>query len=416
MDNVKLLDLIDVEVFQQIQDGFSDYTGMAAIITDSNGVPITKGSGFTEFCMELTRNSEEGRKQCEQCDKNGALLTLKNGHATVYKCHAGLIDFAAPIMLNGEFLGSCIGGQVRTGEIDEELLKRNSVQYGIDEEKYLNASRKIECLSEYDVQRAANFIEKIAHCLSKLAYNNYLKLEQSRHMEEVAKSQAEFVMNTSMELQKNVDNWTQRVEEIVQSETDLQRKSKLSTLLQNSRDMSSHIANTIDYIKVSENQVEIMETQYLLSDLAEQLKNGIKEEAMAKNMPTEISLADDSDKKLFGDVGRIGQLINKFLHAIIMDKTEGKIEVSLSTIKRSYAAVLCIEITDFDSNITEEEVEYFHDYFHKDIKEAVPDEKYSMDMRISLTNIIFNKMSCEVSSQREGKNFIIRIFVPQLAI
>ena len=55
MAEFSLTDLIDVSVLQQIQDGFSQYTGMAALTTDADGVPVTKGSGFTAFCMDLTR-------------------------------------------------------------------------------------------------------------------------------------------------------------------------------------------------------------------------------------------------------------------------------------------------------------------------------------------------------------------------
>ena len=34
---------------QKIQDAFSDMSGMAALTTDRDGVPVTQGSNFTEF-------------------------------------------------------------------------------------------------------------------------------------------------------------------------------------------------------------------------------------------------------------------------------------------------------------------------------------------------------------------------------
>ncbi len=84
MSGLKLVDLIDVDTLQRLQDGFSSFTGMAALTTDENGVPITKGSGFTEFCMGLVRCSQEGRKRCEECDRNGAILTMENAQSMVY--------------------------------------------------------------------------------------------------------------------------------------------------------------------------------------------------------------------------------------------------------------------------------------------------------------------------------------------
>ena len=135
MSDLKLTDLIDVTTLQKIQDGFSDYTGMAALITDATGTPVTIGSGFTDFCQKLTRQSMLGRKRCEECDKLGALQTLKDGKPAVYDCHAGLVDFAAPIMLGDRMIGSFIGGQVLPEEpnlekkITKTLIKSNPLNY-----------------------------------------------------------------------------------------------------------------------------------------------------------------------------------------------------------------------------------------------------------------------------------------------
>lgn len=96
MKEIKLTALIPPDLLQQFQDGFSEFTGMASLITDENGVPVTVGSGFTDFCTNLTRKSPIGCKRCEQCDKNGALQTFRNKKPTVYRCHAGLIDYASP--------------------------------------------------------------------------------------------------------------------------------------------------------------------------------------------------------------------------------------------------------------------------------------------------------------------------------
>ena len=55
-------------LLQEIQDLFSDATGLAAIAVDMEGNYITKGSNFTDFCMKYTRGSEEGRRRCVKCD------------------------------------------------------------------------------------------------------------------------------------------------------------------------------------------------------------------------------------------------------------------------------------------------------------------------------------------------------------
>ena len=52
-----LTDLIDVEILQRIQDGFSNTTGIAALTTDAGGIAVTEGSNFTDFCMKCNMST-----------------------------------------------------------------------------------------------------------------------------------------------------------------------------------------------------------------------------------------------------------------------------------------------------------------------------------------------------------------------
>lgn len=173
MQELTLKQLIDPQVLQKIQDGFAKLTGMAALTADANGVPVTEGSNFTEFCSKLTRKSSLGCKLCEECDKNGGLETRRAGMATSYFCHAGLVDFAAPIMLDGNFIGSFIGGQVLTEEPDEKQYREIAHKLDIDEDTFVDALHKVSIVPKEKVQSAAEFLYTIAEVLSTIAYTSY---------------------------------------------------------------------------------------------------------------------------------------------------------------------------------------------------------------------------------------------------
>ena len=66
-NEITLTDLFEVEMLQRLQDSFCKMTGFAAIITDAEGVPVTKGTNFTDFCNKYTRNSPIGCLRCQQC-------------------------------------------------------------------------------------------------------------------------------------------------------------------------------------------------------------------------------------------------------------------------------------------------------------------------------------------------------------
>lgn len=179
MSDIKLTELISVGTLQEIQDGFAKLTGMAALTTDETGAAVTRGSNFTEFCMEITRKSPIGCRRCEECDRSGGEKTMLTKKAVSYSCHAGLTDFAAPIMLNGEMIGSFIGGQVLTEEPDEEHFREIARDMGVDEDKYIAALRKVKIVNKQQVEAAADFLFIIANLLSKTAYDAYISKQSN---------------------------------------------------------------------------------------------------------------------------------------------------------------------------------------------------------------------------------------------
>ncbi|PRY20054.1 histidine kinase/DNA gyrase B/HSP90-like ATPase [Aliiruegeria haliotis] len=108
----KLEDLMSVETLQKIQDNFSTAVGVAMVIVDPKGEPITKPSGFSSFCNAI-RKHPEWQQRCFHCDAVGGQAALSTGEPSIYKCHCGLMDFSAPISIRGEYLGAATCGQVK---------------------------------------------------------------------------------------------------------------------------------------------------------------------------------------------------------------------------------------------------------------------------------------------------------------
>lgn len=162
---MELKDFIDFKMLQDIQDQFSDATGLAAIAVDANGNYITKGSNFTDFCMKYTRNSPEGLRRCVKCD---------NECTGTYFCHAGLMDFASDIIINGERVGAVIGGQVLPKEPDYDEFRRIANELGINEEAYIAALKKVPIRSEKTIRRAAGMLGSLMNQLINLEYLKHL--------------------------------------------------------------------------------------------------------------------------------------------------------------------------------------------------------------------------------------------------
>lgn len=119
-NNIKISDFINVEEYQEMQDNWTKATGIGFITVDSEGKPVTKQSGFTDFCQAL-REKEEYRDLCYYCDACGGRKARKIGKPYVYTCHTGLVDFAIPIMLGDQYVGAILAGQVNAQ--DKDTLK-----------------------------------------------------------------------------------------------------------------------------------------------------------------------------------------------------------------------------------------------------------------------------------------------------
>lgn len=152
---------VDLTELQRIQDQFSDATGLAAIAVDAAGNYITEGSNFTDFCMKYTRGCAEGLARCVRCD---------NECTGTYYCHAGLMDFASDIMVEGEKVGAIIGGQVLPNEPDSEKFCAIARELGIDESAYLKALKKVPIRTEKMIRASANLLANVVNQWVNLCY------------------------------------------------------------------------------------------------------------------------------------------------------------------------------------------------------------------------------------------------------
>ena len=176
IENIKLLDVIDRSMLQSLQDAFAKATGMAALATDENG-PVTELSNATDFCIKYTRNSPVGCERCNKCDLEGGKEANRTGRPSVYYCHAGLVDFAAPIILNGKHIGSLIGGQVLTEAPDEDKFRKIASEIGVNPDEYIAALRKVKIVPKEQVDAAATLLYQMANALSEAGYQKLLALE-----------------------------------------------------------------------------------------------------------------------------------------------------------------------------------------------------------------------------------------------
>lgn len=161
---MEILDLIDKERLQLLQDLFADATGVAVSMIDKEGKHVTKVSNFLDFCMKYTRGSKVGLERCQKCDMEGV---------GTYFCHAGLMDFAADIVVNGEKLGAILGGQVLPAPPDYDKFRQVAKEIGVDPDEYIEALKEVPIKTEAGIRAAADLMSEMINMLVNIEYIRY---------------------------------------------------------------------------------------------------------------------------------------------------------------------------------------------------------------------------------------------------
>ncbi|HMM21097.1 MAG TPA: PocR ligand-binding domain-containing protein [Selenomonadales bacterium] len=161
-------EIVNTRILQEIQDKFCEATGLAAVIVDIDGKPVTTPSNFRRFCNYI-RSSPKGLDRCMACDDRGGRRATENHKAVVYHCHSGLTDLAAPIIVHNEYLGAFLAGQVILTEDDYDAkaeMRRRVADLDLD----------IEVLTEIFEAEIQTVPENRVRAAADLAYimSNYI--------------------------------------------------------------------------------------------------------------------------------------------------------------------------------------------------------------------------------------------------
>jgi signal transduction histidine kinase/CheY-like chemotaxis protein len=167
-----LAELVDVDKLQRLQDAFASATGVASIITDTRGLPITRASNFSSFCNDVVRGTAKGLANCMRSD---AELGKPNLSGPIMRpcLSAGLWDGGASIFAGGFHVANWLIGQVRNEAQREDVLLAYARDIGADEEAFRQALSKVVVMSTERFRQVCEFLFLAANQISQLAYANF---------------------------------------------------------------------------------------------------------------------------------------------------------------------------------------------------------------------------------------------------
>lgn len=164
----KFSSFIDAKKFQPFMDSLYEMSDIPSAIVDLEGNVLVR-SGWTEICVKFHRNSSQSLQKCIESDTTVANQLLKGKPYAVYECLNGLVDAAAPILVEGAHSANLFTGQFLFEEPNPKRFREQAYKYNFDETSYLQALTKVPIVSRERLGVIMKFMTRWAEMIGELA-------------------------------------------------------------------------------------------------------------------------------------------------------------------------------------------------------------------------------------------------------
>lgn len=178
-------DVINVNDIENLLKSFYAATGMPSAITDVDG-EVLVAVAWQDICTKYHRINPETELLCRKSDRYmesrlNDVLTAEKAYV-YYECANGLIDAAAPIIIDGVYLASIYTGQFFFEKPDREKFRQQAQKYRFDETGYLRALDKVPVISKLHMDSAMTYFIQLAHILAEMGLIRIKLLESQEQV------------------------------------------------------------------------------------------------------------------------------------------------------------------------------------------------------------------------------------------
>ncbi len=224
--------MIIKKFLKELEMVFYKTTGMVFSYSDleSEGdFEFFPAQGRVAFC-KIIQSAPGGRKRCFQSDSRGTRKTREKGRPSIYRCHAGLIDATVPLIVEGEFIGTLLTGQVITETPNEKYFNRiieKTKGLKVDLDKLRKAYFELKVFPKETLQAAVQLISFIANYIierenililqKKLIGQQKRIIYEERERERLKRKIEEIAVFLKLENQEADTGYRQKIVEKVKS-------------------------------------------------------------------------------------------------------------------------------------------------------------------------------------------------------
>lgn len=327
IEDIKLTELVDLETLQHIQASFMENIGGMVMIADADGTLVTRRRSYSGFCNDYIHQSKMGQSLCIQCMKYSAECAHREGHAVVHYCHAGMLETAAPIVLQGHVIGYIASGLLLDEAPDEESIRNTARELSIDEDSLWEAAKLITVTTREEVDRVANFLYFVGGILSDMVYGKYMALKEGEDIINASNAKSDFLANMSHEIRTPMNAIIGMAEMTLREELPEEAKGYVNQIKSSGRALLTLINDILDYSKIEAGKMELIEAEYEPMSLIHDVSTIIMTRLTDKDVEMLLDCDPNIPYKLYGDDLRIRQIMINIANNAVKFTQKGHVQL-----------------------------------------------------------------------------------------
>lgn|GEM_PF-767608 len=167
----EFFELFNLKQMQRLQDLFFAASGVAGVITDTAGNPITRPSGFCSLCADIIQKTEKGLSNCQMAGSVRGSCLGKG--IRVQRClSGGLVHGGVSIIVGGRHMANWLIGPIIDESFSLEDLLAYADEIGAEKEVYRRELLKVKRMPMLQFRKVCNYLYMSVQMLSQYAAKN----------------------------------------------------------------------------------------------------------------------------------------------------------------------------------------------------------------------------------------------------
>lgn len=192
----KFSDLVDITKLRFLMEAFYDVTGIASTVIEADG-NIVIAVGWRDICQKFHRIHPITKQQCQKSDNYIYKHLGRRNSYICYECANGLIDAAAPIVIDGKHVATVFHGQFFFEEPEIKRFTAQAHRYGFDVKEYLAALSMVPIISQDRLDSIMKYFLQLAEMLAELGLAQLRQLEQEEKRSHASDLQVFRIFNST---------------------------------------------------------------------------------------------------------------------------------------------------------------------------------------------------------------------------